>query len=277
MKLIDVSYHNGAIDWKKVKSSGIEGVIIRAGYGQTTVDKKWKDNIKGALEAGLAVGVYWFSYAWNAKKAEEEATKCMQTIKAYKKDLKLPVFFDWEYDSMDYAKKQGVTPDKKLITEMTVAFCNKLRKNGYNAGVYYNEDYRKNFYDLGKLGNVALWYARYTKTKPTGVDFWQNASDGTVNGIKGNVDMDVMLTTKWLQKDEPEPKAQKDTPKAEAQKSEPKAQTAQTCIYYTIKKGDNLTKIAKAYNTTVAELVRLNNIKNPNLIIAGKQLIVRKI
>ena len=269
MKLIDVSYHNGVIDWKKVKASGIEGAIIRAGYGQTTVDKKFKDNIKGALEAGLAVGIYWFSYAWNVKKAEEEATKCMQTIKAYKKDLKLPVFFDWEYDSMKYAKEQGVSPDKKLITEMTVAFCNKLRKNGYTAGVYYNEDYRKNYYDLSKLGNVALWYARYTKTKPSGVDFWQNASDGTVNGIKGNVDMDVMLTDKWLVKET----------KKETKKEEPKKEQAKdpVCIYYTIKKGDNLTKIAKAYNTTVAELVRLNNIKNPNLIIAGKQLIVRRL
>lgn len=273
MKLIDVSAHQGAIDWTKVKKSGIDGVIIRAGYGQTTVDKTFKDNIKGAIEAGLKVGVYWFSYAWTVAKAEEEASKCMQTIKAYKNKLALPVFFDWEYDSMDYAKKQGTKPDKKLITAMAKAFCNKLRKNGYSAGVYYNEDYRKNFLDVSQFNGCALWYARYNKTKPSGVDFWQYSSTGKVDGIKGNVDMDEMLTDKFLKAEKKETK--KET-KAEPKKEEPKQEKKPTEVTYIVKKGDNLTKIAKAFNTTVAELVRLNNIKNKNLILVGQKLVVRR-
>lgn len=258
MKLIDLSYHNGTVDFKKVKADGVEGVILRAGYGQSTVDKKFKTYIKDAIAAGLHIGIYWFSYAFTIAAAEEEAKLCIKTIKAYKDKIDLPVFFDWEYDSMNYATKYGVTPDKKLITEMNKKFCEIIEKNGYTAGVYFNEDYRKRFIDLDKLKGFATWYARYTSTVQKTYDIWQKSSEGKVAGINGNVDLDVLNNSKIL-KTKAEPKKTPETKKP-------------TETYYIVKKGDNLSKIAKKFGTTVAKIAKDNNIKNVNLIYPGQKL-----
>lgn len=246
MKLIDLSYHNGNIDFKKVKADGIEGVILRAGYGKNTVDKKFKTYIKDAISAGLHIGIYWFSYAYTVAQAEEEANFCLKTIKSYKEKIDLPVFFDWEYDSMSYASRYG----REVITAMNKKFCEVIEKAGYTAGVYFNEDYRKRFIDLDKLKGYATWYARYTNEKQTKYDIWQRASTGKVSGINGNVDMDVLNNTKIL-------KAKKTTIKT---------------TYYIVKKGDTLSGIAKKFGTTVNKIAKDNNIKNVNLIYPGQRL-----
>ncbi|MGN1412276.1 MAG: GH25 family lysozyme, partial [Oscillospiraceae bacterium] len=98
-KLIDVSHHNGEINFAKVKSDGIQGVIIRAGYGVSTVDKYFHQNIKNALNNGLHVGIYWFGYAYTVSQAEKEANFCLKTIEPYKGMIDFPIFYDWEYDS----------------------------------------------------------------------------------------------------------------------------------------------------------------------------------
>ena len=90
-KIVDVSYHNGNINFKSMKNDGIAGVIIRAGYGQGNTDKKFKTYIKDAIAAGLPVGIYWFSYAYTASMAKKEAEYCYKLIKSYK--IELPVFF----------------------------------------------------------------------------------------------------------------------------------------------------------------------------------------
>ena len=294
-KLIDVSYHNATIDFKKVKAAGIEGVIIRAGYGQSTIDVRFKQYIKDALAVGLPVGIYWFSYAYTKAQAKSEALMCINAIKPYK--ITLPVFFDWEYDSMNYAKRNGVTPNKALITEMTKVFCEQIKKAGYKAGFYYNNDYKINYYDLSALSSYVRWYARYTDAKQTDCDIWQYSSSGRVSGCQGNVDMDYLVNEKLLSgSGQAAVKPSKsideiahevidgkwgngDSRKEKLSSAGYDAAAVQNRVNeilnskektYTVKAGDTLTAIAKKYNTTVDALVKKNNIKNKNKIYVGQ-------
>lgn len=199
--MIDVSEHQGSIDFNKVKAAGVKAVIIRAGYGSSTTDKYFYQNIKNAKAAGLTVGIYWFSYAANTKQAVNEAKRCMAVIKPFKIDL--PVFFDWEYDSMRYTKVKS----RSKITDMTAAFCSTITSGGYRAGYYFNLHYLNSYYNPSKLTKYATWYAYWgtnrpssavwthadTMTTPTQYDMWQFTSRGKINGIKGYVDCDLLL------------------------------------------------------------------------------------
>ena len=98
MKGIDVSYHNGIIDWQKVKQS-VDFVIIRAGYGKSTMDKQFINNICGAHTTGLKIGIYWFIYAANTEEAVLNAKMCEKCIEGYKDIITMRVWADWEYDS----------------------------------------------------------------------------------------------------------------------------------------------------------------------------------
>ena len=196
MTIIDVSYHNGDIDFNKVKAAGVEGVIIRAGYGQNHIDKKFETYINAAINAGLKVGVYWFSYAYTVEMAKREAEYCLRAVNAYK--LELPIFFDWEYDSMKYASRNGVNADKVLITDMIVGFCNVVKDNGRSAGYYGSLDYFKNYIDTSKLDGFTKWLARYTNQEQTDCDLWQYTSTGKVDGINGNVDMNNVVNASFV-------------------------------------------------------------------------------
>ena len=192
MKVIDISEHNGSINFNKVKADGVEGVVIRAGYGKGNVDKKFTANITGAIKAGLHIGIYWFSYAYDIDMAKREARFCNDIIQPYRVNIDMPVFFDWEYDSMKFAKKNKVTPDKALITAMTKAFCQEIELLGYVGGYYLNLDYSKNYYDENKLSAYKRWFARYIKTDQKECYLWQKSSTGTINGISGNVDVNEL-------------------------------------------------------------------------------------
>jgi GH25 family lysozyme M1 (1,4-beta-N-acetylmuramidase) len=157
-KGIDVSHHQGAIDWRKVKAFGIDFAIIRAGR-DVTVDRMFHQHIKGAIDAGLSVGVYWFSYALSKADAQREADFCLQTIKPYKLDL--PVFYDYEYDSERYSKERGVTPTKRLRTDIVKAFCERIKASGYEVGIYTNIDYIINRLYWDELKHYPLWLAQF--------------------------------------------------------------------------------------------------------------------
>ena len=162
-KMIDVSYHNGNIDFNKVKASGIEGVIIRAGYGLNTVDKQFKNNIVKASAAGLHIGIYWFSYACNTTQALAEARMCLNTIAAYKNNIDLPIFFDWEYDSYKYATKRGFNPTKANITTLCDVFCKEIANNGYfsyTINDLFYDDTIKYFRDLGYKVTEGIGWTR---------------------------------------------------------------------------------------------------------------------
>lgn len=162
-KLIDVSHHNGVIDFTKVKADGIQGVIIHAGYGFNSLDKYFHANIQNALKHGLHVGIYWFGYAGTVAHAKAEAEFLAKTLDQYRGKIDLPVYYDWEYDSYNYIKKQyGITATKQLVSDMTKAFCEVLEKYGWYSGFYANIDYLNNYYNDDIKNRFALWVASWT-------------------------------------------------------------------------------------------------------------------
>lgn len=184
---IDVSEHNGTLDWGKIKAAGIEYAIIRGGYGRYKVDSECIANLKGAAANGIPVGIYWFSYALDAASAREEARKCLETISGY--DVTLPIYFDFEYDTVEYAKKQGVTLGRQAFNDHAVAFCEAVEAGGYAAGVYYNLDYLNRFVDTSRLGGYSVWYAQYASSPNiSAYDIWQYSSSGTISGLSGRFD-----------------------------------------------------------------------------------------
>ena len=178
-KLIDVSAHNGTIDFAKVKADGVQGVIIRAGYGFKTVDKCFKNNIKNALANGLHVGVYWFGYAYTVAQAKQEAEYVAKLLSDYRGKIDFPIFYDWEYDSFNYAKKQGVTVSKQLCSDMTKAFCEILENYGWYSGFYANIDYLNNFYNQATKDRFTCWVAQWsTKCTYSGqYGIWQYGAE----------------------------------------------------------------------------------------------------
>lgn len=184
---IDVSHHQGEIDWKQVKNAGIEFAIIRTGYGKINpnqVDKKFKQNIDGAKSAGIKVGVYHYSYASSPLDASKEAAFCLDIIKGY--ELEYPVAYDIEDASIaKFTKRQK--------TDMVKSFCDKIEMSGYYSMVYCNANWINNhLYAEEILHLYDLWLAHYGVPEPSKhCGIWQKSSTGTVSGIKGNVDLNV--------------------------------------------------------------------------------------
>ncbi len=189
---IDVSYHQGAIDWAKVKAAGIEFAIIRAGYGRSTVDSQFHNNVKGCIDNDIPFGTYWFIYGINEQESIQNADKFHETIAPYKDKITMGAWCDHEYDTDNNAQRRGVTLTKSMRTAMVVTFCERMKSYGYEVGNYANRDYmRTKFNDLSQY---PLWYARYGVTEATMRSeynplMWQYTSDGSVPGIYGKCDM----------------------------------------------------------------------------------------
>lgn len=191
-KYIDISFYQGDVDFEKVKKE-VDGVIIRAGYGQNNIDKKFVRNITECNRLGIPCGVYWFSYAYTEEMARKEAQYCLEAIKPYR--VELPVCFDFEYDSVDYAKRKGVTVGKALATKLVHAFCGEIEKAKYYAMNYTNPAYLAQYFDDTTL-KYDLWLAQWPtnpnpEKPPRECGIWQYTSKGAVSGIVGNVDMDA--------------------------------------------------------------------------------------
>lgn len=190
---IDVSEHNGALDWAAIKKAGIGFAIIRTGYGVSHTDKYFIHNIEGAIAQGIPVGVYHFSYALNAAGAKAEAAFVLKLLEPYKDKLTFPVFYDFEYDTVSYAKKQGVTLGKEAFNAHTVAFCDAIQAAGYRAGTYYNLDYLRKYVDINRVGKYVQWYAQYASTaSAAGWAIWQYSSSYTIHGCSGRFDVNVL-------------------------------------------------------------------------------------
>ena len=179
LKVIDVSYHNGTIDWAKVKSSGVDGAIIRCGYGSNITaqdDKQWKRNADECTRLGIPFGTYIYSYAKTDAQARSEAEHVLRLVKGYK--LSYPVYYDLEEDGT----QSGAVNRMKIFAEI-------IENAGYWVGVYCNKSWWDNY--LSGLGDrYTKWIARYNSTLGMdGVDMWQYTSDGSVSGISGRVDM----------------------------------------------------------------------------------------
>lgn len=196
---IDISKHNGTIDFSKVKKDGIEFAMIRAGFGSSTVDTYFHRNIKGAKANGIKCGVYWFSYAYTPQMAKKEAQKCIETIKPY--GLEYPVAFDFEYASVNYAKDNGVNITKSLASQIADTFLSTVKNAGYHVILYTNIDYYRNYFNESVTGKYDIWLAAYRDTKPNfNQKIWQYSEKGNVNGIKGRVDMNISYFTQSANK-----------------------------------------------------------------------------
>lgn len=198
---IDVSEHNGVVNWPAAKKEGIGFAVIRTGYGTSHTDYQWKNNIEGALAQGIPVGIYHFSYALTAAGAKAEADFVLSLLAPYKGKITLPVFFDFEYDTVDYAKKQGVTLGASAFNAHTVAFCERIKSAGYTAGTYYNLDYLRRYVDMDQISGYARWYAQYSSTpSASGHDIWQYSSSYTIPGCSGRFDVNLLENTALLGK-----------------------------------------------------------------------------
>lgn len=190
---IDVSKWNGEIDWDKVREAGVEFVIIRAGYrgsvtGSLVVDPYFEKNIQGASRAGLDTGVYFFTQAVNEIEAVEEASMVIELLKKY--DVQYPVFIDTE-GAGGNGRADGL--DVATRTAVCQAFCNTMESEGYRAGVYASRNWYYNQLNVDGLQNFYIWLAEY-RSEPLyqgRYHMWQYTSKGQVDGIEGNVDMNV--------------------------------------------------------------------------------------
>ena len=183
---LDISKWNGNIDWKAVKEANVDFVIIRAGYGTGYVDPYFKTNIENAIKNDLMIGIYWFSYSHTYQGAKLEAEKCYKTIKKYKDDINLPIFWDFEYDSVNYARKHGHSISKKLASGMADTFCTTIKNKGMRAGIYTNIDYANNYFTKDVLSKYHTWIAQWTSTCTYKEHYiiWQCTDNFRVNGKK---------------------------------------------------------------------------------------------
>ena len=205
---VDVSEHQGEIDWTKAAADGVDFAILRAGYrgygeaGRLVEDPWFRANMTGALAAGVRVGVYFFSQAVTPEEAVEEAEFLLSLLADWGPErLELPVFFDWEDISHDTARTDGLAGE--AVTACAVAFCERVAAAGYDPGVYAYRYLAYFSYDLPQLRAYPLWIGALSDESDFyfAHAFWQNAVIDGVDGISGPVDQDY-----WFRK-LPEPEA----------------------------------------------------------------------
>ncbi|MDR0987276.1 MAG: glycoside hydrolase family 25 protein [Ruminococcus sp.] len=194
---IDVSYYSETIDWEAVKADGIDFAMIRVGYrgyesGELTVDTKFHEYIAGAIDAGVDVGVYFYSQAVDAKEALEEAEFVIEQIKPYQ--LSYPVALDIEITSAENVRQNEVSGE--VLTEVCEVFCDRIFEEGYRPMVYANKRMAYLKLDMRRVCKYDFWYAEHDRDgdDPTfAYDFrmWQYSSEGKVDGINTPVDLNI--------------------------------------------------------------------------------------
>lgn len=187
---IDVSEHNGKIEWDKVKDH-IKFAMLRGGYGRYKVDARFADNVVGCQANKIPFGVYWFSYAFNKRMSEEEALKCLEVLKGL--NVTYPVAFDFEYDSHRYARENGINVDGELMCGIADTFLTIIAEHGYTPMLYTNVDYyNKGFKKL--CGKYKVWLANWGVSNPSiPCLMWQDSCQARIEGITGPVDADLWL------------------------------------------------------------------------------------
>lgn len=195
LKGIDVSSHNGNIDWGKVKSQ-IDFAIIRLGYGDNIErqdDSYFIKNVNGCINNNIPFGVYIYSYAKNLGGSESIQSEVDHTKRMLSKISKKPfcVYIDMEDASTE---KLG----KTLLTNFALEYCKQIKNAGYRAGVYANENWFRNYLQVSTIASYgySIWCAKYSSNKPnitSNYDIWQYSDRGHVDGVSGNCDMNYMI------------------------------------------------------------------------------------
>lgn len=293
---IDVSKHQGVIDWTKVKASGkVDFAMLRAGYGRTVSQKdiKFDRNYEGCVTNNIPKGVYWYSYAKTVAEAVEEANACLQVLNG--KKLEYPVYWDFE-------EKSQINTGKANVSAMADAFCSTIEKAGYKAGVYSMVSALRSYITDDIKNKYSVWVAhvKVNATSYTGHDMWQYSWVGRINGISGDVDCNYcykdftnetsttpttplptktvdelaqeVLDGKWGDADERKRRLNEAGYSYTAVQNavnailaKQKLQNAPKLQNHVVKKGDTLSAIAKKYGTTVDTILANNKKTYPKI------------
>ena len=244
---IDVSEYQGSIDFEAVRQSGVEAVYIRAGDGNT-IDTRFAVNRDNAKKAGLRVGFYFFVTARSEAEARSQAAYFASLIRSTDYDLR---------PAMDFERFGGLT--RGQVNSVGLAFLAELESVSGITPAIYSDAYNVSTLWNSEYSRYPLWIADYSTMTPeisgniwSGWSGFQYSPTGRIDGISVNVDEDIFTDALLISDENPKPPQ----------------------LIYTVVRGDTLYSIARRYNTTVAELVRLNDISNPNLIYVGQRLVI---
>lgn len=294
MKIIDISKYNGSIDWKKV-SQHCDGVIIRLGYrgygsGRLVEDPRYKENLEGAKKVGLLVGVYFVTQAITEAEGIIEARFTAERIK----DIDLPVFIDTEDGNGGKGRADRGKLSRFKRTAILTAFCEEIKAKGFIPGIYASESWFKTYLELEMCMKYYMWVAKYSKKHPTiPYNAWQYSDSGIINGIKGKVDIsdfepvkvkkktnneiaDEVIEGKWGTGDERIRKLAAAGYDYSIIQKMVNEKLLNKATFYTVVKGDTLTKIAYRFKTTTKKLRELNDIKDPDKLKIGQNLKVKE-
>lgn len=255
---VDVSKYQDVVDWAKLKEYGYTFAIIRAGFGmfENQVDPYFTQNIKEAASQGFDIGVYWFSYATNENDAEDEARLCYRTITPYLSNITIGVFFDYEYDSVNYyCERYQKKPTQALTKSMFLSFHHYLQRYNIKTGIYTNHDYITSYfkgldYDSKEF---LLWFSDPSNKYRDNYS-WDICQTGILEIDGVNFDINIMPEHITEKPDE------------------------DNFTIYTIRSGDTLSEIASKYGMSLSELLDWNPeyITKPNVIYEGQIVKVKK-
>lgn len=195
---IDISSYSGDIDWEKVRANGVEFAMVRLGgrgYGESGElypDDRAAEYIAEAKQAGIKVGAYFFSQAITAEEAVEEADYAVGLLNG--QTLDFPLAYDWETIEDDTARTDGAS--SQTVTDCAKAFCDRVKSLGFTPMIYSESEALYYKYDLSKLSSVDIWYSEYQPSPNFYYEFsmWQYSSSGKIDGIEGNVDLNLCFT-----------------------------------------------------------------------------------
>lgn len=192
----DISKQTGNVNFASLKAAGVDYVMIRLGgrgysTGQITLDENFKENIEGAIEEGLDVGVYFYSQAISREEANEEANFVVQNLEPYRAHIKYPVAFDMEFVANDEARIDGLSREER--TEIATSFLEGVKAAGYVPMIYGDKEWLIKEIDLAKLQDYDVWLTQESDIPdyPYQYAMWQYSTKGVLNGIKGDANLNI--------------------------------------------------------------------------------------
>ena len=197
---IDVSTWQRNINWQRVKAAGIKAVIIRAGFG-VTKDNQFENHYAGARAAGLHIGAYWYSYAYDTDRAEREANACAAVLSG--KSFDIPIYYDMEEDDQ-------MPLGRATMTAIACRFLDTLQSKGYRVGMYSSPSWFTDFLDYDLLrSKYSIWLAHWASRHTRACDIWQYGENGSIDGVSGDVDVNIIenwnVVSGGIPKPEPTP------------------------------------------------------------------------
>ncbi|MBD5444247.1 MAG: hypothetical protein HDR29_01720 [Lachnospiraceae bacterium] len=197
---VNISKHSGAVNFRSMKSAGIDYVMLRLGArgygtGQISLDDNFVENIEAAIEAGLDIGIYFYSQAISQEEATQEANFVIQNLEPYKAHINYPVAFDMENVPNDNARIDGLARDDK--TTITATFLSGIQAAGYIPMLYGNKEWLIKNIDLTKVQDYDVWLSEDEAIPdyPYLYTMWQYTTTGVVNGVSGDASVNICFVS----------------------------------------------------------------------------------